>query len=353
MHITANQTHQSSQFEKRSLYLALTLSLTAHLIFISLALKSIKNKNDHNLTAIIKNSVIEVDFTPKLKQQIVTPSEIGSEIEKPNSFLSDTTRSVKQEQLKRGQEFSSSTVSKRATSATPASSEAKPAKRSASVPNQSKPTDQNQADIKQSASNPSTIKQLLLDQSTVSQRFSQANQAPQQQIEESSESRYEPFSRAAGSGALFLGQSGSSDYLPSLPDGDLTMLNTKASHFAVFVRRVATRVFGEMRAQGWESISRQDLASISDNVEAEAIMSLSGQLISAKITQTSGSERFDRLLLMSIKAGLPDQNPPAAAVYADNQIHFIFQSRSWSKLVGSRNGGMSERRWLLLGSGLR
>lgn len=353
MHITANQPNQRSHLEKRSLYLALAVSLTAHLIFISLALKSIKSADEYSFTPLIKNSVIEVDFTPKLKQQIVTPSALGSEIEKPNSFLSDTTRSVEQEQLKRGQELSSSVISKKAGSAAPASAELKAAKRRASVPNQTKLTKQNQTAIKPSTLNPSTIKQLLLDQSTVSQRFSQANQDPQQQIKENSESRYEPFSRAAGNGALFLGLSGSSDYLPSLPDGDLTMLNTKASHFAVFVRRVATRVFGEMRAQGWESISRQDLASISDNVEAEAIMSLSGQLVSAKITQTSGSERFDRLLLMSIKAGLPDQNPPAAAVYADNQIHFIFQSRSWSKLVGSRNGGMSERRWLLLGSGLR
>ena len=53
-----------------------------------------------------------------------------------------------------------------------------------------------------------------------------------------------------GTGAKFFGNSGSTDYLPNLPDGDITLLNTKADHFAVFVRRVAARVFAALRSSG-------------------------------------------------------------------------------------------------------
>src|SRR5690606_20546577 len=70
---------------------------------------------------------------------------------------------------------------------------------------------------------------------------------------------YKAFSRPAGSGARFIGASGAPDHLPSLPDGDITLLNTKANQFAVFVRRVATQVFGELRLTGWESLLASDI----------------------------------------------------------------------------------------------
>lgn len=164
---------------------------------------------------------------------------------------------------------------------------------------------------------------------------------------------YKPFSRAQGSGARFIGTYGSSSFLPNLPDGDLTLLNTKAEYFAVFVRRVATRVFSELRLSGWENLSKEDIYMIKSFSEVEAVMSLKGDIVRVKLLSSSGSYSFDDVLKNAALKAAKDGNPPSNAKSDDNLIHFIFQAKSWSKLGTNPNGSYGERRWLLLSTGLK
>lgn len=164
---------------------------------------------------------------------------------------------------------------------------------------------------------------------------------------------YRPFSRPSGSGAAFLGLAGSADYLPNLPDGDITLLNTKANQYAVFVRRVATLVFGQLKSSGWEYLRAADVAAIDEYTTVEAIMSPDGKLLGAILRGRSGSSRFDEVVLQASRNGVRDFNPPRGAVAEDGNIHFVFQSKSW--IAGGQNprsGAPFERRWLLLETGL-
>lgn len=163
---------------------------------------------------------------------------------------------------------------------------------------------------------------------------------------------YQPFSRPTGSGAAFLGSRGHSDYLPHLADGDITLLNTKASKFAVFVRRVATQVFSELRASGWEYLGAGDIYSIRDFSRIRAIMDLEGKLIDIQLAGRSGSNRFDQTVLAAVKKGARDPRPPPEAA-VDGKITFTFQAKSWVRqTTDPRSGFPSQARWLLLGTGL-
>lgn len=162
-----------------------------------------------------------------------------------------------------------------------------------------------------------------------------------------------PFSRPYGSGAAFIGTFGTPDLLPNLPDGDLTLLNTKASKFAVFVRRVATQVFAQIRSVGWSTITGIEINQASDYVTLSATMSPQGDLIALNLATSSGSPSFDQLVLNATRKGAKDSNPPRDALASDGNIHFIFKSRSWAQLTTDpRNGAPSERRWIMLATGL-
>lgn len=166
-------------------------------------------------------------------------------------------------------------------------------------------------------------------------------------------SGYEAFSRPSGSGARIVGTEGIPDFLPNLPDGDITMLNAKADKFAVFVRRVALQVFSELRHTGWETLSARDVRSIGDFTTIEAVLSLNGDLEAVTIHGQSGSSRFDNVVAAAVRRGGRDPNPPPAAVADDGKIHFIFKARSWSRhAVDGRTGRPFEQRWLLLSTGL-
>lgn len=202
---------------------------------------------------------------------------------------------------------------------------------------------------------PSPLKQLALDSSTLLEKFSepQAKQEPSHTTRLIDPNQYTAFSRPAGSGARFIGQRGTSDYLPKLPDGDITLLNTKADQFAVFVRRVATQVFGEIRNTGWEILNSSDINSVSQFSTFRAILSPQGNLIRVEALSGSGSTRFDASIEEAVRKGAKDQNPPAGAAAADGNIHFIFQAKSWSAFTANTRSGMPmERRWLLLATGL-
>lgn len=164
---------------------------------------------------------------------------------------------------------------------------------------------------------------------------------------------YRAFSRPSGSGARFMGQSGSMDYLPNLPDGDITFLNAKASTYAGFVRRVAIQVFGALRASGWENLTYRDISMIQDFATVRAILSKEGKLLKVELLKGSGNGSFDETVVQASRTGARDPNPPQGSEAADGTIHFIFQARSWSEsATNNRNGGAFERRWLLLATGL-
>ena len=70
---------------------------------------------------------------------------------------------------------------------------------------------------------------------------------------------------------------GSLDFLPSVREGDITMLNTKAEQFAPFVRRVAVRVFENFRILLRRSIDARSAESVEEFATIEAIMDKQGQ----------------------------------------------------------------------------
>lgn len=142
---------------------------------------------------------------------------------------------------------------------------------------------------------------------------------------------------------------GSADYLPEIPDGDLTLLNTKADHFAVFVKRVGLQVFGALRKLSWQELPKFEIVKIKEFSEVEAILDTKGKLLELRMRGQSGSTNFDQILKDAGKLGAWDQNPPAGALAYDGKIHFVFKSKTWSRF--SQNG-IGEQRWLLLGVGL-
>jgi TonB family protein len=193
---------------------------------------------------------------------------------------------------------------------------------------------------------------LKLDATTVKEKFGKAIQTPTSESALHS-SAYRAFSRPPGSGARFQGPLGTPDYLPNLPDGDLTLLNAKANKYAVFVRRVALQVFGEMQRSGWQRLSMKDLQLLTSSTMVEAVLSLEGKLLSVSIREVSGNPRYDESLKQAVKTAARDPHPPASAVAEDGNIHLIFSSRTWVEAgVNGRTQAPMERRWLLLATGL-
>jgi len=191
---------------------------------------------------------------------------------------------------------------------------------------------------------------LKLDSATVLRDVAEDSSTKERQ---SNLSDYRPFSRAFGTGAAFLGNAGTRDYLPNLPDGDITLLNTKANRFAVFVRRVASQVFGQIRTQGWDSLRFSDIRSISQYGTVYATLSPEGKLIDVKVDSRSGSANFDEVLLKAVRAGARDSNPPKEAATDDGNFRFIFKAKSWAQVWSDpRSGFPGERRWIMLATGL-
>ena len=286
--------------------------------------------------------------------QMVTPPDLKQSSEPPaNTRLeSDINTQTEREQIRRGDPLAGAAIGERQMAV------------QASRPSAEKKLNPPRQEVKvrqpdtQKTERQAPLRELRLDPGTMQRSFA----APKEPVKPenplldtttSSIAHYAPFSRPSGSGARFLGSQGSSDYLPSLPDGDITLLNAKANQYAVFVRRVATQVFAELRSQGWEMLHGTDIRAATRFSVVRAILSPKGELESVVIESSSGSQRFDRILQSSARSGARDSNPPAGARASDGRIHFIFQARSWAEVVNEpRTGFPMERRWLLLGTGL-
>jgi TonB family protein len=316
-------------------------------------------------------TAIEVTIEPptrqQQRQQIVSPSNAP-----PTTPLENTTRLSEQdsraevEQIRRGDGGGIPGEQSKAPPAEPVTATAK-----APVSKPSEPQKKTQHSTNDKSSGPReqqppapkrdiNVRDLKLDDSTLALKFgntpkNQASTSPPSGATSPTKSLsdYQAFSRPPGSGAAFFGSAGISDHLPNLPDGDITLLNAKANIYASFVRRVAIQVFTQLRSQGWERLSAQQIRQLSGFATVEAILSPEGKFIRAAIVESSGSDAFDSVLHTSAVKGTSDPNPPPGALAKDGNIHFIFKARSWSQIgVSRRSGAPVEQRWLLLATGL-
>lgn len=160
------------------------------------------------------------------------------------------------------------------------------------------------------------------------------------------------FSRPPGSRAIGVFSSSRSD----LVDGEMSLLNQKATQYSVFVSRVSESVFARLRTLGWERLSHYQLRALTGMTKIEALMSLDGKLLNYTVLESSGLKAFDDLVIDSLRNSLRDPNPPQSAAVEDPRygkvIKFIFASRSWSRLTPTPRSRSGEIRWLYLGTGL-
>lgn len=286
----------------------------------------------------------------RIRDQLVSPPEASSppREQQRTALLSDRDSYAEREQVRRGDglpaQIPGGPASKGMARSAPASqTETKPQRKEAPAP---------------------PLRELKLDEQTLLSEFGQkAPPTPSsprtldelvggKAAQGFSRRNYQAFSRPSGSGAAFLGLGGTSDYLPNLPDGDITLLNTKATLFAVFVRRVATQVFAQLRSQGWGSLSPASIQAISGFARIRATLDPHGNLKGVELLGSSGSPRFDEVLAAAARAGARDPNPPRQAAAEDGNFHFIFEARSWVQMGVGPAGFPAERRWLLLSTGL-
>lgn len=346
--------------------IGISVSIIIHLLFL-IALFTLRDRHFPAPTVI--DVTVEFPAQKRPPKQIVSPSDAKS-VKPPvdTNRLSDEDSIATKEQIKRGDNGGapgkpSQNPGEQSQPQPEQKAERQPPQRQAN-PQQDAPKEkpapvppkeppQKVAPVKHLA-----LKDLKLDNATLAERYTaQAQKQPDRnnplQPKQANLSNYSAFSRPPGSGAAFLGTAGISDHLPNLPDGDITLLNAKANTYAGFVRRVAVQVFAQLRSQGWENLSRGEIAQLHDFTTVEAILSPDGKFLTMNLLDGSGSAAFDGVVKLSVKSGAQDPNPPEGARAADGKIHFIFKARSWaSATVSPRSGMPVERRWILLATGL-
>ena len=123
------------------------------------------------------------------------------------------------------------------------------------------------------------------------------------------------------------GPRGTLDHLPDVRKGNLTFLNTKASRFAPFVRRVAQRVFQNLLIYQRRNLQVDDVVAATNPVQIQAKLDGKGVLRGLTFHTRSGSYAVDESLLDACQQGAWDENPPAEAKSEDGFYHFIFRSK--------------------------
>src|ERR1700687_2688608 len=104
-------------------------------------------------------------------------------------------------------------------------------------------------------------------------------------------------------GNTFSSRPGTNDFLPTIREGDVTLLNTKAELFAPFVRRVATRVFQHLQMNLEQAVRARGVVGGREFAVVEAVMNKQGQLVSARVVQRESNSNLaaDRRLLDTTK----------------------------------------------------
>jgi len=274
---------------------------------------------------------------PVVKNQMITPPDLNESTIPPvkTNLLSDKNTITPKEQIRHGDGVAKKT---------------EPLKQAS--------LNHNKSEQKKVEPKKETVNEVPIDDKLVKLRLdplsvSKLTKPPSEKKEETaprSLERYQPFSRDTSANAeLFRFRPGTPDFLPNIPDGELTLLNAKADKFAPFVRRVASQVFGIVRKLQWHNMPKSDVSRITDFTTVEAILSPQGQLLQVKFQDSSGSPTFDKIITESVRQGASDQNPPAGVLAEDGKIHFVFKSRCWTR---PGPAGIPDARWLLLATGL-
>lgn len=367
--------YNQAQYDSRNLQRCLLASFVVHGVILGVFF--VRPDSFFRAPEVAAPLQVDVSFIPppvvkaksveehRVPRQIVSPTSQESTAESAAERLSDRNAATEREQIRRGAEDAGPVVAP-ATQAEVAPPSPRQAQRVAreSPTKPEKVTEQKAVSVEEnSAKAPRALTHLRLDESTLQDRFSMpAHETVDERAQAAIAgalgsaalpSRAAPFSRPRGSGARFYGLRGTSDYLPNLPDGDITLLNTKADLYAVFVRRVALQVFSDLRAAGWDLLSARDIQSLRSESTVRATMSLTGKLLDVQLDGSSGNSRFDEVVATAVKSGTRDPNPPKAAALRDGNIHFVFKAKSWAEFgADPRTGAPGERRWLMLATGL-
>lgn len=345
---------------KRYTLLGLSISVTLHIMLIPLALRP---PAPHFPEPLMVNFISEQSLAAMLQledPQIVSEPEnpVTTEENDEAKHLAEFARITPQEQIRRGDNPLASQHSE--PQSTQSESAPPPPKQMEAAPPKKDPIPVTKKQPNREVGEKPALllpPDLTLSSKATLDKFGTMESKPKEanplaNLDVVDFGSYQPFSRPTGSGAAFLGMRGHSDYLPHLADGDITLLNTKASKFAVFVRRVATQVFSELRHSGWENLGAGDIYGIRDFSRIRATMNLEGELIEVKLEGRSGSHKFDQTVLAAVKKGARDPRPPPEAA-VDEKITFTFQAKSWVRqTTDPRSGFPSQARWLLLGTGL-
>lgn len=298
----------------------------------------------------------------KLERRIVSPSEVAESLPpKDTNQLSERNSAVEREQLRRGE---TREVTPPAPPPAPPPQPMQTPKQAAARMVRDAPPDAR--DNTETTPERSPPKLLLSDEAlfaklarpdrakprpnAVREALRGADAAKTDQERIASLESYEPFSRHSFSRLLAQGRSGDADYLPDIPDGDITLLNAKADRYAVFVRRVATQVFGALRRKSWSDLPLSEVRRIRGFATIEAVLSPRGKLLEVRLQEPSGSQPFDKTVVAAVDEGAWDQNPPEGARAADGNYHFIFKAKTWGRGVPN---SPQQARWLLLGTGLK
>lgn len=266
---------------------------------------------------------------PIPKQQIVTPPDAGEEKEPANTrFLSDRNNTVKEETVHRGEPLAGNPEAKQQPAETKQKVEGKRPRQEAKPEVARRPAAESSGAGSQIAALPKLDQLLPSSEEMIREGVARpdesesAKPAPEQQasVERKDLLRHaDPW----GTGGL---HGGSMDFLPTVREGDITLLNTKADLFAPFVRRVAARVFEHLQIALRQAAQRASGGSGREYAQVEAVMSKAGQLVSAQLVErgSNGTLGADRKLLSVTKPDIFfDSNPPPGAEANDGNIHFV------------------------------
>ncbi len=264
------------------------------------------------------------------KQQIVTPPDAGVEKPPPDTaFLSDRDNTVDQQSVRRGEgpvdKPEEAKVDEAATAEKIAEAKAKPkaAKAKASKPAPVAPRSASRAkphERTEVASLPKLDKLFPLPGEFAAGR-------PLERDTSESEEPAAPRNLLRGGRQAFAISPGVSDYLPTVREGDITLLNTKAERFAPFVRRVAARVFQHLEIQLKRAARSAGNGSAGrEYAVVEAVMNKRGELVNARLVERETNTQmtvYKQLLTAARPEVFFDANPPAGAEAADGNIHFV------------------------------
>ncbi len=321
--------------------LAIAVSALFHIVLffiVYLNFTGLFSKETESLT----EKVLEVELLPELfskKKQIVSESEKVNQIKSEQAFKeAEQNNSILEESVKRGDGGKpiAKTITKPVTIQKDPSPKTTP---------KEKPAKQVVEKTKPKTNEPGNkiVPEIKLEKTT------SASDASEEKIDLQTKTQNNLNSALAGN--LFAGQGGSPDLLPNVREGEITLLNTKASKYAVFVRRVALQVFNELKNRAWKQLNFEEIQSIIGNATVIAKLDPKGNLLSAQLISNSGSKIFNDLIYLAVKDKARDPHPPESAL-VDGQFHFVFQTKMTSAMSPGRNGGYSERRWLVLSVGL-